>query len=86
MLNNHNRMKTDVRVLLSKKLRNVANQITAAEIIEAVETLDISRPTIDKYLSGDVSKIDVGTRILEFFSRKIKERIDLIMSANIGTV
>lgn len=72
-----------VKELLAEKLINLSKGITADEKIQAMDFVGISRPTLDKYLTGDIVKIDTATILLEFLNKIVQARIDLIRETNI---
>ena len=68
----------NVRELLAQKLIDLSDGITAEEKLQAMDCVGISRPTLDKYLTGDIGKIDIATSLLEFLKKTVQARIDLI--------
>lgn len=68
----------NVRELLSEKISSLSSGLTAEEKVHAMESVGISRPTLDKYLSGDIVKIDTATQLFEFLRKTVQARIDLI--------
>lgn len=73
-------MQQDIRTMLSDKMIEISNGTTAKEKADACTILGISRPTLDKYLSGDTVKIDIAEMILDHFSKIIKKRLNSIQS------
>jgi hypothetical protein len=71
-------MATDLKKAFSKKFLELKPNITGPDKLEAAETLNISRPTIDKYLNGIVVKLDIAESLYTFFSAKVNQRKDLI--------
>jgi hypothetical protein len=65
----------DLKTVCADKLVALNANITAEEKIEAVNILPISRPTLDKYLKGDVVKIGTATVMIKHFTGKVNERI-----------
>jgi predicted DNA-binding protein (UPF0251 family) len=65
----------DLKTVCADKLVALNNNITAKEKEEAVKGLGISRPTLDKYLKGDVPKIGTATVLIKHFTVKVNERI-----------
>lgn len=68
----------NVKELLAEKLINLSKGITADEKLQAMDSVGISRPTLDKYLTGDIVKIDTATTLLEFLNKTVQARINLI--------
>lgn len=75
---NNSKQMENVRELLARKLISLSKGITAEEKLQAMDNVGISRPTLDKYLTGDIVKIDTATTLLEFLNKTVKARIDLI--------
>lgn len=76
----------NVKEILAKQLLIISDSISAPEKEEAMQSLGISRPTLDKYLSGDserVSKIDTATELLQFLQEKVRQRIEKIRETNL---
>lgn len=77
---------TNIKELLAEKLLTLSDSISVEEKEEAIETLNISRSTLLRYLSGDkekIAKVDKATELIQFFSGKIKNRIEKIREANL---
>lgn len=68
----------NVKELLAQKLIDLSKGITAEEKLQAMDCVGISRPTLDKYLTGDIVKIDTATTLLEFLNKTVQARLDLI--------
>ena len=68
----------NVKKLLARELISLSKGITADEKLQAMDSVGISRPTLDKYLTGDIVKIDTATTLLEFLNKTVKARINLI--------
>lgn len=73
----------DTKTILSTKLSALKDSITTSDREAAESEIPISRPTMDKYLSGDIAKIDTGERLLIFLSNRIKDRINTIRETNL---
>ena len=58
----------------SEKLALLSTNIDASDKLEAKRKLNLSMPTIDKYLSGDIIKIDTAVKLIGFFTRIVKKR------------
>ena len=69
--------------ILKKKLIALSTSLTIEDREEAETVIGLSRPTLDKYMSGDIAKIETATKLVEFFSAKIKGRIKRIKKTNI---
>lgn len=57
---------------LKEKFETIAEAITPEDKKEA-ESI-VSRPTIDKYISGDIVKIETGEMLFNFFYERIQAR------------
>lgn len=77
-------MTTDLKKACARKLESLKPNITGQDKLEAVLKTGISRPTIDKYLSGDVTKIDIADKLIKFFSRKVNQRIESLRKSNVA--
>lgn len=62
--------------LVNERLKGLKDEITADDRREAEETLQISGPTLHKYLNGDGPNPDLGIRMYEFFIGRIRHRIE----------
>ena len=71
----------DANKMVSNRLIILAKSISVDEKVEAMELFGISRPTVDKYLCGDVSKVDLATNLVQFFAEKVKHRMEIINEA-----
>ena len=76
----------NIKELLADKLVSLSNNVSVEEKDEAIETLSISRSTLIRYLSGDkdkIAKVDKATELIQFFSEKVKQRIEKIRETNL---
>jgi predicted site-specific integrase-resolvase len=76
----------NLKEILANKLLVVSDNVSVQEKEEAMETLGISRPTLDKYLSGDIekiSKVETATELLQFLQEKVRQRIEKIRETNL---
>lgn len=69
-------MSTELKDMVVQKLTGLTGNITGQDKKDACTKLKVSRPTLDKYLSGEVPNVDTGLTILEFFNGKISKRMD----------
>lgn len=63
----------DIPTWCSEKLQALNKNITPQDKIAAGGIC--SRPTLDKYLSGDVVKIQTAIDLINFFEKKVNDRI-----------
>lgn len=61
--------------LVNTRLKGLKDEITAEDRKEAEETLELSSPTLYKYLNGDGPNPDLGIKMYEFFIGRIRQRI-----------
>lgn len=73
----------DLKTICAEKLGHLSNNITEKEKLEAQLSLPISRPTLDKYLKGDVIKIDTATQLIQFFTEKVNDRTRVLAETNL---
>lgn len=76
----------NIKDILANKLSVISNSVSVQEKEDAMQTVGMSRPTLDKYLSGDsgnISKVDVATELLQFLQEKVKQRIEKIRETNL---
>lgn len=67
-------MKKDLKKQCAEKIRSLVPNIDTGDKSKASYELSISRPTLDKYLSGDISKIDTAITIINYFTRVVDRR------------
>lgn len=63
------------------KFTAISDSITMLDKEDA-ESL-FSRPTIDKYLAGNIVKLDIAEKLFNFFSEKIQNRVEKMQNENI---
>lgn len=73
----------DLKTTCAKKLGLLSGNITEKEKLEAQINLPISRPTLDKYLKGDVAKIETATQLIQFFTEKVNDRTKVLSETNV---
>jgi hypothetical protein len=73
----------DEKTIIADKLSAIKDSVTPADRAAAEAEIPISRPTLDKYLSGDIVKVDTGEKLLRFLAARIKERIENIRATNL---
>lgn len=74
-------MTTDLKTQCIKKLRSLDGNITGVDKTDACDELNISRPTLDKYLDGKVFNVDIAISIIEFFNGRIAKRLERLEGA-----
>jgi len=75
LLNNKTKtMQQDIRSMLKDKMLEISLGITPQERVDACKKLNLSRPTMDKYLSGDIAKIEPAEKIISHFASITKKR------------
>lgn len=78
---NNNQKKTDLKKECGEKLHHMRINITPADKFDALVKFKLSRPTLEKYLCGDVAKLDVGCALLEFFTDRVNKKKEIIANA-----
>jgi uncharacterized Rossmann fold enzyme len=76
----------NIKSQFAAKLLALGQSVSAEEKLEAMDFLNISRPTFDKYISGDldkIAKVDTATELIQFLSEKVKNRIEKIRETNL---
>ncbi|MFL5809222.1 MAG: hypothetical protein ACJ749_06845 [Flavisolibacter sp.] len=48
--------------------------ITSEDRDEAMKKLDLSEPTLSRYLNGEAKKIGTALNLIEFFQKRISDR------------
>lgn len=71
-------MAPDLKKAYSKKLEDMKPYVTGAEIKEAASKFEHSRTTIYRYLDGEVGRIDVAEKLINYFSPLVKQRIGFV--------
>lgn len=71
-------MNKGAKELLAEKFQAIESEVSAEDRKEAEAQLSLSAPTISKYISGDVSKPEIGLKLYEFLQGRITERIERI--------
>lgn len=74
----------NVKDVYAEKLMVLAKNITYEEKRQAREMLNISRPTLDKYLSGKGEKIEPAMKLIEFLTEKVKGRLNELLKKNVA--
>lgn len=65
----------NIKELLKEKILLLNKNVTPEERAEAEKVIEISRPTLEKYLSGDIVKIETATRLVKFLNKKVQKRL-----------
>lgn len=68
----------DIKKKMADLLVDIKESTTYEERMAAVRDIPISRPTLYKYLNGDVIKLDTAERIVDYFRPLVKKRGDKI--------
>lgn len=72
---------TDLKQECSKTLKALSPNLTPVDKLNATTETGYSRPTVEKYLKGDVIKIEVATDLIKFFSGVVNKRIKELRKA-----
>jgi ribosomal protein S20 len=66
---------TNLILIYGQKLKELSANVSLKDKEDAIDELEISRPTIEKYLNGNVVKMDTADRLIKFFSKRIIKRM-----------
>lgn len=67
-------MVKDFKKACAKELEKMVPHITAEDRQAAFDKKIVSKPTLQRYLQGDIVKIDLAMELITFFKRRIKAR------------
>lgn len=73
----------DLKLEYSKRLKALEVNLTSKDKMDAEKELNLSRPTIDKYLNGSVPKLEIGKMLVQFFTGRVQERINELREMNL---
>lgn len=76
----------NIKQFLADRLTQLSDGVSVDEKENAMKELNISRSTLLKYLSGDsgkISKVETATELIQYFSEKVKARIEKIRETNL---
>lgn len=65
----------------AQKLQSLKKDITEEDKRLAQSEISISKGTVSAYLNGSVKDSDLASKLIVFFSARIKARYDLVNSA-----
>lgn len=68
-------MTTDLKKVYQDRLNALLPLINADDKKEITKQNIVSRPTLDDYLKGNIVKIEVAHKIIEFLSKRVNQRI-----------
>ncbi len=74
----------DLKTMCAEKLEFLSNNITPKEKAEAMVSLEISKPTLDKYLKGGMIKIETATKLIQFLTEKVNDRTKVLTETNVA--
>jgi len=72
---------SDLKTTCIEKLITLAANITAEDKQDAMVACEISRPTLDKYLTGEVTKIETAISLIEFLTERFNQRIKVLKAS-----
>lgn len=79
---NANKMSTNnLKAVCQKELIELLPNITASDKEEACKKTNTSRPTLDRYLKGEIKNLDRAIKIINFFKGKVKARVSQLKGA-----
>lgn len=62
--------------IIKGALLSIAKNVTANDRKEAMKELNVSKPTVNVYLRGNVMDIDKGMAMLQFFKGRVTARAE----------
>ena len=65
----------DIKITCGEKLESLVKNITVTDRTDAVTEIPISRPTLDRYLNGEIIKAETAIKLIRFFSNRITARM-----------
>jgi len=74
---------TNLIMTYGEKLKQLSPNVSLLDKVGAQSELKISRPTIDKYLNGNVVKMDTADRLIKFFTKRINKRVQVLNDTNV---
>jgi predicted transcriptional regulator len=66
---------TNLLTTYGEKLKQLSPNVSLQDKADAKKAVGISRPTIEKYLNGNVVKMDTADKLIKFFSKRILRRV-----------
>jgi predicted secreted protein len=67
---------TDIKKKCSDGLRSIAANLTTHDKRDAAIKLGVHKNTVHNYLRGEVGDVDTGLKMLEFFNKRLSNRIE----------
>ena len=74
----------DYKTLYSDRIKALIPNINAADKLHTMEKVEISRPTLDKYLKGQIVKQDTAISIIEVLTERINGRYNSLKAIQIN--
>lgn len=74
---------SDVRTQLEEQLKAIGEVATPNDLKEAEIKLKVSKRTLDKYLQGNIVRLDTTLSLIEFFSERLSKRYQEIREVNL---
>lgn len=56
---------------IKEKIAEIAKGLQYGDKARAIREIPISEPTLNKYLNGQIIKIDLAEKIIKFFSNEV---------------
>lgn len=56
---------------IKDKIQEIAKSLQYGDKARAIREIPISEPTLNKYLNGQIIKIDLAEKIIKFFSNEV---------------
>lgn len=70
----------NLKDLLKNKMITIADGLTVEDKEDGIKNIPLSQPTLYRYLKGEVKKIEIAQLIVDFYQKRIEERINNLKS------
>ena len=74
----------DFKTIYNERIVQLSNNISAADKLHAIKTVPISQPTLDKYLKGNLVKLDTAAKLIEVLTERVNDRYKDMKAAKIA--
>jgi hypothetical protein len=68
----------DLKTKCSESLKNLSGSLTVQDKKDAAKKCKVHYNTVLNYLRGDIGDVDTGLKLVEFFNKKLTERINKV--------
>ena len=74
----------DYKTFCTDKIAALLPNITQADKLHTQKNIPISQPTLDKYLRGDITKLDTAIKIIEVLTGRVNDRYKELKAVSIS--